>query len=150
MLNTFLTDLTMLPTCLATGWVILVPKKAFVNAPEQFRPIVCGEVMLSGWLNLPWLALLCSGLSLIAASVLAVDEHLKESRRMQSQLFGDSHAMSENDENMMPLFNNGETGPVPVHSFFGPDHPRRMEGAVSDGDELALEDLVQHLSWTSF
>ena len=37
----------------------------------------------------------------------------------------------------------------PVHSFFGPDHPRRMEGAVSDGDELALEDLVQHLSWTS-
>ena len=46
MLNAFLTDLTMLPTCLATGWVILVPKKAFVHAPDQFRPIVCGEVML--------------------------------------------------------------------------------------------------------
>ncbi len=28
------------------GLVILVPKKAFVNAPEQFRPIVCGEAML--------------------------------------------------------------------------------------------------------
>jgi len=46
MLNAFLTDLTMLPTCLATGWVILVPKKAFVHAPDQFRPVVCGEVML--------------------------------------------------------------------------------------------------------
>lgn len=30
----------------AAGWVILLPKKALVDQPDTFRPIVCGEVVL--------------------------------------------------------------------------------------------------------
>ena len=37
---------TALPEHLAAGWVILLPKTAFPNEPAEFRPIVCGEVIL--------------------------------------------------------------------------------------------------------
>eukprot|EP00438_Fugacium_kawagutii_P027342 Skav236347 [mRNA] locus=scaffold918:93635:94882:- [translate_table: standard] len=46
LLNAFLTNLETLPDDLAAGWVILLPKKALVDRPDQFRPIVCGEVVL--------------------------------------------------------------------------------------------------------
>ena len=46
LLNAFLTDPASLPNDLAEGWVILLPKKASVDQPDQFRPIVCGEVLL--------------------------------------------------------------------------------------------------------
>ena len=46
LLNAFLADPASLPNDLAEGWVILLPKRALVDQPDQFRPIVCGEVLL--------------------------------------------------------------------------------------------------------
>ena len=44
--NAFLFGVATIPSDLANGWVILLPKKAWIDKPEQFRPIVCGEVLL--------------------------------------------------------------------------------------------------------
>ena len=46
LLNAFLTDPASLPNDLAEGWVILLPTQALVDQADQFRPIVCGEVLL--------------------------------------------------------------------------------------------------------
>ena len=46
LLNAFHADPTTIPLELDAGWVILIPKKALVDQPDHFRPIVCGEVLL--------------------------------------------------------------------------------------------------------
>ena len=44
LINTFLRDPDAANLHLADGWVILLPKKAWVTDAADFRPIVCGEV----------------------------------------------------------------------------------------------------------